>query len=136
MPSDTKLPNDSTLIKFALALSLILFFSGCTVPLSTRTCSSVQGVSLKTINDRQAGLSKRDAIDKLTLFTSGKPDSKHFFEVASQIIEAAYMEPSGKSEAERAEIAKSFVSRMHHKCLSGDLGPSYNPATRVAPAIN
>lgn len=115
---------------------LVVFSTGCAVPLSEKTCTSLQGVSTSVMNDRQGGLSKEDAVAKLTLFTSGKPDSKPFYEVASKIIDAAYQEPIGTSDAEKAEITKSFVSRMADKCSSGELSPSYNPVIRAAPVIH
>ena len=117
-------------------MSLILLLAGCAVPLSKNTCNSLQGVSMRIMNDRQAGLTKEGAVKKLALFTSSKPDAKYFFEVASQIIEAAYTEQIGTSEAEKTEIANSFISRMNDKCVSGELSPTYNPAIRVAPIIH
>lgn len=87
------------------------------------------------MDDRQAGISKEEAIAKLGLFTSGKPDSKHFYQVASQIIEKAYREPLGTSESEKTELTDSFVSHINDQCLSGKISPSYNPAIRIAPAI-
>ena len=91
---------------------------------------------MRIMNDRQAGLSKEHAVAKLALVTSGKPDSKYFHEVASLIIETAYKEPLGTSEAEKAGITDSFVSRMDEKCLSGELSPTYNPAIRATTAIH
>lgn len=135
MTSNAKLRKNATLIKLVSVLTSILLFSGCAVPLSKNTCSSLQGVSMRIMNDRQAGLTKEEAVTKLTHFTSGKSDSKHFFEVASQLIESAYKEPLGTSETEKSEITKSFVSRMHDKCTSGELSPSYNPVIRAAPAV-
>lgn len=87
------------------------------------------------MTDRQAGLSKEEAVAKLELFASGKPDAKSFVEVASRIIDAAYIEPLGTTESEKSEIVESFVSNIDNKCLSGKLDPSYNPVIRTAPAL-
>jgi hypothetical protein len=83
----------------------------------------------------RASSQKEVAVTKLVLFTSGKPDSNGFFDVASQLIESAYMEPMGASEAEKAEITNSFVSRMDEKCISGELSPSYYPSIRAATVL-
>ena len=88
------------------------------------------------MTDRQAGLSREAAVVQLTQFTSGKPDAKHFAEVASRIIEYAYNAPLGTTESGRSEIVESFVSSIDDKCLSGELDPSYNPIIRVSPVIH
>lgn len=90
---------------------------------------------MRIMTDRQAGLSKEEAVAKLALFTSGKPDTKPFTEVASRIIDFAYNEPLGTTESEKSEIVESFVSRIDNKCMSGELSPSYNPIIRTAPAV-
>jgi len=136
MRSSTKSMRGVAFVKFIFVLAAAVFLSGCAVPLSKKTCSSLQGVSMRIMSDRQAGMTKEAAVTKLAAFTSGKPDSRHFFDVASQIIEAAYQEPVGKSGPEKALITQSFVSRMDDRCLSGELGPSYNPVPRIAPAIH
>lgn len=136
MTSSKKSRSGASLIRMIPVVSLILFSSGCTVPLSKKTCGSLQGVSMQIMNDRQSGLSKEEAVAKLEIFTFGKPDSKPFYEVTSKIIEAAYKEPLGISDTEKAEITKSFVSRIDERCLSGELGPGYNPIIRTAPVIH
>ena len=120
--------------RLLIIFALISCTTGCAVQLSKKTCTSLQNVSMNIMNDRQAGLSKEDAMTKLMLFTSGKPDSKYFFEVASKIIDAAYIEPVGTTDSEKASITSSFVSHINDKCLSGEISPTYNPAPRIAPA--
>lgn len=121
--------------KLLIIFALISFTTGCAVQLSKKTCNSLQNVSMNIMNDRQAGLSKVEAVAKLTLFTSGKADAKYFHEVASKIIDAAYLEPVGATDSEKANITSSFVSSINDKCLSGEISPTYNPAPRVAPAL-
>ena len=121
--------------KLLIIFALISFTTGCAVQLSKKTCSSLQNVSMNITNDRQVGLSKEEAVAKLTLFTSGKADAKHFYEVASKIIDAAYFELLGATDSEKESITSSFVSRTNDKCLSGEISPTYNPGPRVPPAI-
>lgn len=110
-----------------LFVLLFLLIEGCAVRLSDNTCNSLDGVASKIMSDRQAGVSKDEALTKLKIFTSGKPDSKPFYEVASKIIDLAYNEPLGATDIKKAELATSFESLVHNKCLSGEISPTYNP---------
>lgn len=117
-------------------LLIVLLLSGCSVQLSKKTCNSLQGVAEIIMTDRQAGMSKQEAVTKLANFTSGRPEAKSFAEVASQIIDAAYNEPVGATDAAKAKILSAFVSNIYNKCLAGELNPTYTPIPRLAPAVH
>jgi hypothetical protein len=121
--------------KVALFMMLIMIASGCAVQLSENTCGSLQNVAKRVMTDRQNGVTQEEALADLALFTHGRADAQHFHEVTSEIITAAYLEPVGATDAEKANIISEFVSDVGDKCLSGEISPTYNPVPRIAPVI-